>query len=170
MKFSAGFTLIELLVVIAVMAIIGAYTFANYRSFGEDQSLKNAVLDIKSLLKQAQTNATTNAICNTKSSALWQVAFSADGKTLNPNCQESSVSYARKSLQLGANIAIQSAVTVTGSDCPAALPFVVNFSLLKGDIDFGVTNCTSLTITLKNSKTQSIKSLIIEQGGRIYEQ
>ena len=165
-----AFSLIELLVVIAIMAIIGAYTLANYRPFGEDQSLKSAVLDIQSLLKQAQTNATTNAICNTGSSALWQVAFSADGKTLNPDCQESSVSYARKPLQLGANIAIQSAVTGTGSDCPAALPFTVNFSLLKGDINFGGANCTSLKITLKNNKTGRTKDLTIEQGGRIYGQ
>lgn len=169
MKFSAfGFTLVELLVVIAIMAIIGAYTLANYRPFGEDQSLKSAVLDIQSILRQAQAGATTNAICNTQSSATWQVEF-ANTTTINLKCQESAVLFQKKLLSLDTtNITITS-FSWTGSSCPIDLP-IVKFILLSGKIDFGNANCTTLTITLKNNKTQNTKTLTIEQGGRIYGQ
>ena len=40
-----GFTLVELMVVIAIMAIVGTFAIANYRSFGEDKDLENAVLE-----------------------------------------------------------------------------------------------------------------------------
>lgn len=169
MKFSAlGFTLVELLVVIAIMAIVGVFTLANYRSFGEDQNLKNAVLDIQSLLRQTQTNATTNVICQSQYSATWQIVF-LNATTINSTCTEPSASVIlKKTLQLGPNIQIQ---TVAGSSsCPAVFPFTVNFSLLSGKMDFGVANCTLLTITLRNSQTNSTKDLTLEAGGRIYGQ
>lgn len=164
---AAGFTLIELLVVIGIMAIIGIFTLANYRSFGEDQNLKNAVLDVVSLLRQAQANATTNTICNTAYSATWQVVFSDDAKTVNLNCLEGPTTFTKKILKLDAkaqNISIQG---VSGTSCPLGVPFTTSFVLLKGNIDFiDSPNCTSLTITLTNSK--STKSLTVEKGGRIY--
>lgn len=58
-----GFTLIELLVVIAIIAIIGTFAIANYRSFGQDKELESAALDIQSLIRVAQTNATTGKKC-----------------------------------------------------------------------------------------------------------
>jgi len=171
----SGFTLIELLVVIAIMAIVGVFTLANYKSFGEDQNLKNAVLDIQSQLRTAQTNATTNVKCNTLFGATWQVKFT-DTKTTNLNCQEPQppLLVPKKTLTLGTNIAIQS-VSGTGSSCPSALSFTINFAPVSGKISIkdntrDYPNCTLLTITLKNTKTNSTKALVIEKGGRIYAQ
>ena len=175
-----AFTLVELLVVIAVMAIVGVFTLANYRSFGEDQNLKSASLDIQSLLKQAQTNATANVICNGEFGAGWQVEFANDKKTINLKCGTSSTT--QKVVQLGVdnyiNISIDS-ISGVGSGCSSGLsfPVTVNFSTLKGNIDFGVANCNSLTIILKNKKISpdcngsnlvKCKSLKIDTGGRIY--
>lgn len=70
-----GFTLIELLVVIAIMAIVGTFAIANYRSFGQDKDLESAALDIQSLVKVAQTNATTNIKCQTKPVTTWRSYF-----------------------------------------------------------------------------------------------
>ncbi len=155
---SNAFTLVELLVVIAIMGVIGVFTLANYRSFGEDRNLKNASLDIQNLLRQAQTNASANAKCNTVFNAKWLVEF-ADNKTINLKCSLATNSI--KSLPLGANIEIQSA--------SCGLPFTTSFDPVSGKVGLGT--CTSpLTVTLTNSKTGSIKSFKIEKGGRIYEQ
>lgn len=170
---SAAFTLIELLVVLAIMVLIGTYVLANYSSFGEDQNLKNAVLDIQSYLRTAQANATTKTKCNTRNDATWQVEF-ANATTVNLKCQEPPASsIPKKTLTLGTNITI---LSVSGIDfgCPTAplftTPPTISFAPVSGKINLGGANCTSLTITLRNTKTSSTKSLIIEQGGRIYEQ
>jgi len=167
MKYPArGFTLIELLVVIAIMTVIGAFTLANYRSFGEDQNLKNAVLDIQSQLRTAQTNATSNTKCVSGFGATWQVEF-ANVNTINLKCSAST--NPQKALQLVANITIQP-VSGIGSNCPPAPPFTINFDPLTGKVGLGDIRCTALTITLRNNKTGSTQSLGIEQGGRIYAQ
>lgn len=151
-----AFTLVELLVVIAIMGMIGTFVLANYRSFGEDQKLKNASLDIQSLLRQAQTNATANVKCDTNSGALWQVEY-ADNRTINLKCQElPASSILKKTLPLGANIEIQS---ICGS-----YPLVLSFDPVSGKVNPG-----SCTVTLENSKTGSTKSFTIEQGGSIHE-
>ncbi len=172
-KTARGFTLIELLVVIAIMAVIGVYSLSNYRSFGEDQQLKNSSLDIQNLLRQAQTSATANAICtDPQYSATWKVEF-ANVNTINLKCQESVSTILKKTLTLGTNITIQS-VSGVGIGCPSWPPFTtaftVTFTSLSGKMDFGDSGCSLLTITLINNKTSSTKSLVLEQGGRIYGQ
>ncbi|MBI2196753.1 prepilin-type N-terminal cleavage/methylation domain-containing protein [Candidatus Daviesbacteria bacterium] len=163
-----GFTLIELLVVIAIMGLVGAFTLANYRSFGEDQNLKNALLDVQSILRTAQTNATANVKCDTQYGATWTVEFSST-TNINLKCTEPQASATlKKSSSLGSNIEIQS-ITGTGSNCPSGLPFQIAFASLKRQADLGNANCASVTIIIKNNKG-AVKSLVIEQGGRIYEQ
>lgn len=170
MKITArGFTLIELLVVITIMGVLGMYAVSNYREFGEDKNLKNAVLDIQSQLRATQTSATTNTICNTISGATWQLAFSSDKVTTTLSCQEPSGPLTtKKTSKLTSNIIVDS---VSGSGtCPSGPPpFTISFAPLSGQVDLGG-NCTFLLITLKNSKTSATKSLTIDQGGSIYAQ
>lgn len=170
MKIVQGFTLVELLVVIAIVAIIGVFTLANYRSFGEDQNLKNAVLDTQSQLRTAQTNATSNVQCVSKFGATWQVEF-ANLVTINLKCIEpASPPTLKKTISLNTNIVLKSPITGTGSNCPILPPFTISFDPLTGKIGLGDPSCTSLTITLQNSKTGSTRFFTIEQGGRIYGQ
>lgn len=161
-----AFTLIELLVVISIIAVIGIYALSNYRTFGEDKKLNNSVLDVISLLRQAQTNAATNVIC---AGGTWQVKF-ADTKTINLKCSTSPVA---KTLQLDQNILI-SLVSGNHLNCPAVPPpsFAITFETLTGKINLVNPNCTALTVTLTNNTNTNTntKSLIIEQGGRIYAQ
>lgn len=159
-----AFTLVELLVVIAIMGIIGTFSLANYRSFGEDQKLKNASLDIQSLLRQAQSSATTNTKCGDLFDAKWQVEF-ASSTTVNLKCQGPppvTVATLIKSLTW-ANITIS--VSGTGISCP--LFPTVSFSPVSGKLNLD--GCVSpLTVTLTNTK-ETVKFFKIEQGGRIYE-
>lgn len=174
---SSGFTLIELLVVISIMAIIGVYTFSNYSSFGEDKKLDSAILDVQSQLRTAQSNAKSNVACSGQFSKNWQVEF-ASANTVNLKCSASATP--QKVLPLDTKyqtITIQaiSTKTISGTDClPVAVPpFVspfptVSIAPVTGKMDLGGATCTSLTITLLNSKTAHTKDLKIEQGGRIY--
>lgn len=170
-----GFTIIELLVVIAIMAVMGVVTLANFRSFGEDKNLKNAILDIQSQLRTAQSDATSNVKCDTQFGSTWQVKFETDSVTTNINCLEpvaSPTPVNKKSSSLSTNITI---ISVTGgTGCPViTLPFTVSFAPLDGKITIADTvNCSSVTITLQNSLTDpvSTRDLVIEQGGNIHAQ
>lgn len=167
-KSAQGFTLIELLVVIAITAIIGVFTLSNYSSFGEDQNLKRGILDIQSLLRTAQTNATTNVKCDTQFGATWIVEVTNDKKTVNLKCAGPSPAPTPtvKTMQLTQNIEIKA---VSGNDfsCPA-IPFEVSFAPLSGAIGFGGSDCTEIDLMLKNTKTSALRDLIINKGGRIY--
>lgn len=184
---SCGFGLIELLVVMAIMAIISAYTFANYRSFGEDEYLKNKVLDIQSMLRLAQSSATANAICNTNTEeygAIWRVAFSIDAqKSINLRCQripcpigQTCPITLKKTIVPGADLRIQTIrptdPAVSPDKCPQALPLQIHFAPLTGKLSFfpdgAYPQCQSLTMTYINNNTSNAKSLIIETGGNIY--
>lgn len=166
-----AFTLIELLVVMAIMGIIGVYTLANYKSFGEDQNLKNAILDITTLLRQAQTNATASTICTTAGGATWRVNFKTNN-TLELQCiQSSQTSFTtKKTMVLDRNITIASGIT--GEEgCvtfPNAPPFSIDFAPVGGKITLADGYCNLLTIPVTNNKTKIF--FTIEKGGRIYAQ
>src|SRR3989338_5297601 len=178
MKFSArGFTLMELLVVVAIISIIGVYALSNYKSFGEDQNLKNSVLDIQSKLRTAQANATSNTKCDTQYNATWEVGFENDN-AVNLNCRELPDNiYTKKTINLG-NIILTSVRGEPDASCPPETAFSVIFNPLSGNINFKDDNpgggildgCSKITLTLENTKTipPIQKKLIIEKGGRIY--
>lgn len=164
-----AFTLIELLVVMAIMGIIGVYTLANYKSFGEDQNLKNAILDITTLLRQAQTNATASTICTTAGGATWRVNFKTVS-TLKLQCkQPSQTSFTtKKTLELK-NVTIASGIT--GRNCvtwPNSPAFPIDFAPLTGRITLADGYCSAFNIPVTNNKTT--KFFTVETGGRIYAQ
>ena len=71
-----GFTLVELLLVMAVMAVVSVVTFTNYKAFREDQDLKKGMGQIQTVLRNAQTNASTRTRCHNFPSKNWSVKFS----------------------------------------------------------------------------------------------
>lgn len=173
-----GFTLIELLVVMAIIGILGVFTLANFSGFGETKKLDNAVLDIQSILRTAQSNATSNVQC-TQFSAVWQVEFSADGVTTNLKCQNPlptplptpplPTPVTKKTSQFDTNISIQSVLQRMGTNCPTSLPFTVSFAPITGNMTIGSSSaCQEITLILRNSKANVTKTLNIDRGGRIY--
>lgn len=191
MSSAHGFTLIELMVVITIMAIVGTFSIVNYRSFGEDQDLKSAVLDLKTFLKTAQTNATSKVLCEGNPPTVWRVNFendSGDGRVIQRIChyQEPDVERQKQNFILKNNISFekicneQSCTSGCETGVNSGESFVVAFAPLSGQISFkfiysGSSTClddsSSITVVLKNLKTTATKKLIIEkESGRIYEQ
>lgn len=163
-KTTHGFTLVELLVAITLMGLVGTFALANFRSFGEDQKLKNAALDVQSLLRTAQTNAVTNTECDSQNGSTWQVVISSSSvlavtstspsPSSSPNgttvyqvdlkCLESGTTFPKKTLTMDKNITISVAGTVQAlrvqtastTACPD-LPVTISFAPLTGKIDLG---------------------------------
>ncbi len=189
-----GFTLIELLVVISIMAIIGTFTIANFRSFGEDKELENAALDIQSQVRTAQTNASTGVKCENISAWQWRNDFykQSDDYKVRISCVNDDTydPRSKKYLILPANIQIEN-ISVDGQNNPLPNQFTespwggsyasVVFEPPFAKISFrcftnyptgcsGGTQDNKVIITLKNTKTATTKQIIIDKGGRVYVQ
>lgn len=171
-----AFTLLELLVVIAIMAVVGLITFANFRSFGEDQKLKNAALSIQSFLRQAQTNATTNLKCTSTIASLGWTVQVKDGRVMSLNCQTSTGGtwWIKWFLleSLGNNIEVSGVKTkkISGSDIDCSFPVNLTFASLYGTFSSPCDPNSNLQMTIKDTKTGNEKTLVIEKGGNIYVQ
>lgn len=194
MSSARGFTLIELLVVIAIMAVLGAFTIANFHSFGEDKELENVALDIVSQIKTAQTNASTGVKCENLTAIYgWRndIYHQSDGYKVRLSCinDDTYTPRSTKYLILSAGIIIEN-ITVDGSS--NALPNYFSESPWGGSfaaavfeppltkltfrcfINYSSEGCSGgmsdgkLVVRLKNTKTNSTKEVIIEKGGRVY--
>lgn len=153
------------------MAVVGTFVIANYRSFGEDKDLENAALDVVSFIRTAQTNATTNLKCDTQHGAVWQIEYFSK-TVINLNCKEPSASsFAnKKTAQMKTNIEVDSITGSSSINCLESYGSTINF-MFNGQIELGGNaECASLTATLKNTRTNSTKEVIIDKGGRVYVQ
>ncbi|MBI2314652.1 prepilin-type N-terminal cleavage/methylation domain-containing protein [Candidatus Daviesbacteria bacterium] len=165
-----GFTLVELLIVVTIIALLSTYALSKYSSFGEDQKLKNASLDIQSLLRQAQANSTSNLKCQNAANLSWLVEYtnSTIETRFDLKCEYSSgTSNSLKAVILPSSGSISVASFTSGiSSCPSGTK--VTFTPLYGTM---TSNCNSkaLEVTLTNSKTDGTKQIKVEPGGRIYE-
>lgn len=167
MRSARGFTLIELLIVISIMAIMGTFAIANYRTFGEDKDLENAALDVVSFIRMAQTNATTNLKCVLEYGGIWQIEYFSR-TVINLNCKEAASFINKKKLQMKANIKVDLITGNPSSYCTAGYGSIINFTSINGQIELGGnSNCASLTATLKNTTRPNTKNVIIEKGGKI---
>lgn len=176
-----AFTLIEILVVIAIMGITGVFVMANYRNFGADRNFKNASLDIQNFLRLAQSNATANVLCFATPAKGWMVVVgpsSTAGTYLELRCDPGiGSSFVKRQDLSGNNTAI---TKITRGSCT---PNTIKFTPLSGAATSGTTvsynftedtGCgvsTNTTITLSHTgTTDPPKHIIVEPGGRIYEQ
>lgn len=160
MKFSArGFTLVELLVALAILAIVGVFSLANFRSFGEENNLKNASLEMQTNLRLAQANASSGVKCQNQTNLGWLMEF----PSLELKCRNSGGLHSVKTFPAFAST-IQ--VTISAGNCT---PTFIEFTPLYGSVK-SICGSSPIRINFKNTKTNNEKNLIIEQGGRIYVQ
>lgn len=166
-----GYTLIEIIVVLSILSLLSFFAFANYQTLKEDQLLKTSASDIAGLIRLAQSNSTSRYNCNSSTGASWMVVFK-NSTSLDLSCQVApSSAVVVKSITLGSHILVD---TIVGS-CPSTLPVTVTYSPLLANVSFtdsGLPTCvgttvSSITVNLKNTSNNEVKSFKINKGGAI---
>lgn len=170
----SGYTLIELLVVISIIGILGLVAFVNYRNFSQDQILNKGIGQIQTILRLAQANATSGALCGNNGGVKWTVKFSNSDQTrVDLVCSDTKTvnMYYLENLRISA---------ITSSSClsdtyPAA-SVLVNYAALSGKMDFSGDDCVNgnqsvtsptLTINIVSTVNDNHKQLILTKGGSI---
>lgn len=181
MRSPAGYTLIELLVVISIISTLALVSFINFKNFSNDQVTIKATEQIQDLMRLAQSNATSSALCNGQHVKSWNLNFLADSKTIQLNCDQvcttpcTPTNFLQRTYTLDANARID---TITGYDCGGANPInplTLTYSPLVGTLSFSsnpallgtCAQSASWTFTLKNTQNNSTKSFKINKGGAI---
>lgn len=171
----SGYTLVELLVVIAIISILGVIGYINFRNFSSDQVTIKATGVIQTLLRLAQSNATSSTLCNGQGGAFWSLNFKDDKKSVELGCGLTIPTITSQKTYTLENAEVDS---ILGSDCgltPLSLPFTVIYSSGLGDLTFSSplasSTClasSSWTFTLKNAiDTSKTKTFKLSSGGAI---
>lgn len=177
MKKDFGYTLIELLVGVSILAVFAIVSILQFRTFGEDKILASAAQDIQSFIRVAQTNAQTGVLCYGAGGAFWSVHFQPDTVTLDHKCaygQPPTEFILQKNLKLPLNIQVDSIVSPL---CQSAYPQVsgdlaLSYAPITGKLTFEtqeecIRDGLSLTVSLKNTKTNKQKAVMIDKGGAV---
>lgn len=181
MKFSAlGYTLIELLVVISIISLLSVVGFVNFSNFSSDQTTIKAAGQLQTLLRQAQSNASSGVTCldstnKAQGGVTWSTTLRADGIDLS--CDKNTSVVKSLTLENASIYKIQCSPSTTDSDCQpsgAAFdpPLKVNFSPIFGKTTFSdndnncLVNAQTIKIILRNANN-SYKCLTISKGGGI---
>ena len=166
-----GYTLIEILVVLSILSLLSFFAFANYQTLKEDQLLKTSASDISGLIRLAQSNSTSRYNCNGSTGASWMVVFK-NSTSLDLSCQVApAAAVVVKSITLDSHIQVD---TIVGS-CPSILPVTITYSPLLANVSFTdsstptscVASSVSITVNLKNTSNNEVKSFKINKGGAI---
>ncbi|QQG43266.1 MAG: type II secretion system protein [Candidatus Daviesbacteria bacterium] len=168
-----GYTLVELLVVMTILSLIGLTSFINLGNFREDKLLDTSLTNLQSLIRKAQSDASTGLRCSGVGGATWSVEFK-DRKSINLNCKAASQQNATtvSVLSLGGDIQIQS---ISGdSGCQSSFPansVTVNLLPVAAGMTFidPTASCisTSKTLNITLSGKTGTRTVNINKGGSI---
>lgn len=169
-----GFTLIELLVVISIISIMSIFAFVNFKDYAAEQVTPKAAGQIQSLIKLAQSNATSSTICTSSvASTSWSLEF-LNATTIKLDCYNNTTKYPQKTYTLqNASMEILCS-SVSGSNL---IP--ITFTFTSGTGALAVTNgtppspscLTSPSFLFKITNTLNpavgIKEFKVSKGGAI---
>jgi prepilin-type N-terminal cleavage/methylation domain-containing protein len=88
-----GFTLIEVVVAISIALLVTGLIIANYNTYNDIQTLKQATLTLKNDLRFIQSKAISGEKPSSGCSQLqgWNISFLADSYSYQPECSEGLV-------------------------------------------------------------------------------
>lgn len=161
----SGYTLIELLVVISILALMTVLGFISYGSFAKDRAADKALIEVQTILRLAQGNATSSTLCNVQPAANWKVVI-LSGDNLELHCDPEDISHRTYKLQ---NAEISEIMPSCGS--AVGLPLTVIYSSGNAALSFSYTgasqNCLASeywTFTINSDATKRFK---LSRGGAI---
>lgn len=171
----SGYTLIELLVVVSIIGIMSLVGFVSFRGISANQISVKAAGEVQTLLRLAQSNATTSTLCNGLGALSWKLLFNL---TAGPNttirlfCSNSTTNHEHRVYTLE-NAEISLIKGSSGADCKGKyteLTYLVGVGTLtfSDGFDNCIKNSNSLTITVRNKNNTTLtKNITIYKGGRI---
>ncbi len=171
--FQSGFTLLELLIVIAVLSLMIVFVMPNIRNIKDEQALNSVVLELQSNIRFAQNNALSGTKCasSNESASEWRfTVIDNSSYQIEASCVSGSSptkSYSFKSQ----NVVIES---INGCTDPALAS--VSYSNITGSVTMtpppscATTADMRIILKVSNNNGVSPKTLVLDQGGRIYVQ
>lgn len=158
---SAGYTLIELLIVMLIMSIIGVAGYVSYKEFAANQVTNKALGQVQTLLRLAQSNATSSTLCNNNQNVgPWSLIFNQGNVGLACGPVGVQKTYTLENVQID---------RVLCGTTEVNLPLVFTYSNGSGTLTFS-SSCldpTVWTFTLLNTRNNIPKNFKISQGGAI---
>ena len=165
----AGYTLIELLVVISIIGLLGVFSLSSLKGFSKDLVVTKASDEVQTLLRLAQSNATTSTLCNNQGATSWYLDFMGNGTVIQLNCSPGGTP---KSYTL-----VDAKIAIAGAGCTSDFPVKLSYSMgvAKPSWSSAVSsdnNCLQspiITITISNTKNTSAATKIfrVSKGGAV---
>jgi len=169
-----SFTLIELLVAVAIIALLTMITIPAFSGFTKRQTLYQAAKDLKTELRATQNRTVSGVVVEVGSEkrGRWGIHFAAGAKFYEIFATTDSLVYS--SDRVRATKTLPSNIPISAVLPNAAGSANVIFNRFNGEAGFYDNNGnpltgSTLTVTLLLSGTPPA-SVIVERGGKIYEQ
>lgn len=150
------------------MSVVG---FVNFKGFSSGQVPIKAAGQVQSLLRLAQSNATSSTVCNNSGALSWQLVLSAVSSNIALECSNTSTTFSYKTYTL--ENAEVSSITGSASGCNSSSAKVI-YTAGVGVVNFNdsantcINSANSLTITVRDkNNNSSTKNIIISKGGAI---
>ena len=159
----SGFSLIELLVVISIIGLLSLLGFANFKDYAKDQVGIKAKGQIQTLLRLAQSNATSSTLCGNEGGVKWSLIFNATNIVLA--CGSANTPQRTYTLENAKIEALKCDSTLVNS-------VTLSYSPLVGATTFSdPPSCrTPVTFKIKNMKNDTSKNYNISKGGILIEE
>lgn len=150
-----GFTIIELIVVFSVIAIISTIGIASFVSYTNSQKLRNAVLEVKTALQDARSQALSQTRPNTCNGTLDAYEVRICCKSSGTGCPSCITSGDYEIDAICSNVAVNTSFGTLPSDVTFSSTQTTQRTFHFVPIVGGVTNSGTIGITQSNT-TQTI--------------
>lgn len=167
----AGYTLIELLIVIAIIALLSIVGFVNFKNFSANQVAVKTAGEVQTLLRLAQSNATSSTLCNNQGNnqgaTFWSVKFISNN-TMELRCDPGDI--------LVRNYTLEPNITLSFScsGCSFSFPTIFKYQVGSGALtisptSLAVDSSAAITVTVTNTKPDPdiTSSFNLSKGGAI---